>query len=196
MADRIVVGYVGSIGESYTDETGIPLIKTENVKNGKLDLEKLSYVTTEFHLKNKKSQIKSGDILIARHGESGRSCVVPPSLTVANSLNIVILQSGKNMNGYYYSYLLNSSLIQEHMQSIQGGAVQGVVNTEDIAFLKVHVPSKLEQNQIAKYLDEETSKIDKTISKIQKNIALLEEYKTSLIHHVVTGKIDVRGEEI
>ncbi|MEE0943658.1 MAG: restriction endonuclease subunit S [Methanobrevibacter sp.] len=196
MADKIVVGYVGSIGESYTDESGIPLIKTENIQNGKLNLNKLSYVTKEFHLKNKKSQIKSGDILIARHGESGRSCVVPKSLTIANSLNIVILQSGKDMNGYYYSYLLNSSLIQEFMQSIQGGAVQGVVNTEDIAFLKVHVPPKIEQNHIVDFLNQKTSKIDKTISKIQENINLLDEYKTSLIHHVVTGKIDVRGEEI
>ena len=35
-----------------------------------------------------------------------------------------------------------------------------------------------------------------TISKINESIILLKEYKTSLIHHVVTGKIDVRGEEI
>lgn len=196
VANKIVVGYVGSIDDSYTDETGIPLIKTENVKNGKLNLDKLSYVTKDFHLKNKKSQIKPGDILIARHGESGRSCVVPESLNVANSLNIVILQSGINMDGYYYSYLLNSSLIQEYMQSIQGGAVQKVINTEDIAFLKVFVPSIDEQKQISFYLDNEINKIDTTISKIQENIALLEEYKTSLIYHVVTGKIDVREEVI
>lgn len=196
ISNKIVVGYVGSIGESYTNETGIPLIKTENIKNGKLNLDKLSYVTQDFHLKNKKSQIKSGDIIIARHGESGRSCVVPQTVTTANTLNIVILQTKKDMNSYYYSYLLNSFLIQEYMQSIQGGAVQGVVNTEDISFLKVHVPPLIEQNQIVNYLDKKTSKIDETIIKIKENIGLLEEYKTSLIHHVVTGKIDVRGEEI
>ena len=53
-----------------------------------------------------------------------------------------------------------------------------------------------EQNQIVNYLDKETSKLNKTIAKIKENINLLEEYKVSLIHHVVTGKIDVRGEEI
>lgn len=58
------------------------------------------------------------------------------------------------------------------------------------------IPNIKEQKQIADYLDNKISIIDKTISKIRENIHLLDEYKTSLIHHVVTGKIDVRGEEI
>jgi len=45
---------------------------------------------------------------------------------------------------------------------------------------------------IAKYLDKETARIDQTIAKIEEKITLLEEYKKSLIHHVVTGKVDVR----
>ena len=39
-------------------------------------------------------------------------------------------------------------------------------------------------------------KIYTIINKVKENIELLDEYKTSLIHHVVTGKIDVRSEEI
>ena len=53
-----------------------------------------------------------------------------------------------------------------------------------------------EQLIIVDYLDKQTKKIDKNIEKIEKNIELLEEYKESLIHHVVTGKIDVRGVEV
>lgn len=70
-------------------------------------------------------------------------------------------------------------------------------NSDLIKFAQYVMPHDItEQKQIANYLDNETSKINETIYKIQENIALLEEYKTSLIHHVVTGKIDVRGEEI
>ena len=53
-------------------------------------------------------------------------------------------------------------------------------------------PPKQEQLQISQYLDKATSKIDQTIKKIEEKIELLEEYKKSLIHHVVTGKVDVR----
>ena len=55
------------------------------------------------------------------------------------------------------------------------------------------VPSKPEQTQIVQYLDKSTSKIDQTIKKIEEKIELLEEYKKSLIHHVVTGKVMVSG---
>ena len=59
--------------------------------------------------------------------------------------------------------------------------------------IKQSVPPKKEQLQIVQYLDKATAKIDKTIKLIEKKINLLEEYKKSLIHYVVTGKVDVRG---
>lgn len=195
ISDEIVVGYVGSIEKYYTDETGIPLLKTGNVGYGKINTDNLSYVTPEFHLKNKKSQLKPGDIVIARHGESGRCSVVPPSIIEANCLNIVVLKKGKDMLGNFYAYLLNSHIIQEHLQSIQGGAVQGVVNTEDIAYLKVFYPPLEEQNKIVSYIDDEITKMDNTVQKIKNKIELMEEYKKSLIHHVITGKVDVRGDD-
>ena len=55
------------------------------------------------------------------------------------------------------------------------------------------IPSKSEQLQISQYLYKATSKIDQTIKKIEEKIELLEEFKKSLIHHVVTGKVDIRS---
>ena len=192
ISKRISVGFVGSIEKHYTDETGIPLLKTGNIGNGEVLLNKLSYVTKEFHYANVKSQLIPGDIIIARHGESGKSAVIAKMLKHANCLNIVLLKVGSKMYGKYYSYLMNAHIFLEHLQAIQGGSVQGVINTEDISQMKVIFLPKPEQEAIVEYLDKHTANIDKTIKKINKNIELLEEYKQSLIHHVVTGKVDVR----
>ena len=51
--------------------------------------------------------------------------------------------------------------------------------------------SEKEQTVITNYLDKATAKIDRTIPKIEQKINLLEEYKKSLIHHILTGKVDV-----
>ncbi|MCK5283500.1 MAG: restriction endonuclease subunit S [Nanoarchaeota archaeon] len=67
------------------------------------------------------------------------------------------------------------------------------LNTETIGLITIPLPDKKEQTQIIEYLDKTTSKIDKTIKKIEEKIILMEEYKKSLIHHVVTGKVDVLG---
>ena len=63
---------------------------------------------------------------------------------------------------------------------------------EKLNQIEITIPQKPEQQQIVKYLDKQTSKIDQTIKKIEDKVTLMEEYKYSLIHHVVTGKVDVR----
>ena len=67
---------------------------------------------------------------------------------------------------------------------------------ESIKEFKILIPPLTEQKQIATYLNEQTSEIELIIDKIKKNIVLLNEYKISLIHNVVTGKIDVREEVV
>ena len=44
------------------------MVRTGNLSDGKVVLDKPKYVSREFHEKNKKSQLSPGDILIARHG--------------------------------------------------------------------------------------------------------------------------------
>lgn len=66
----------------------------------------------------------------------------------------------------------------------------------DLYEAKFAIPSKEEQEKNIIYIETETTKIDKTISTIQNEITLVEEYKTALIAEVVTGKIDVRDFKI
>ncbi|WP_304063630.1 restriction endonuclease subunit S [Pedobacter glucosidilyticus] len=52
-------------------------------------------------------------------------------------------------------------------------------------------PSKTEQEQISKYIENVSNKISNTISLKEKEIEKLKEYKASLINSAVTGKIKV-----
>ena len=45
---------------------------------------------------------------------------------------------------------------------------------------------------IANFLDSETSGLQTTISRLEREIELLREYRTRLVADVVTGKLDVR----
>lgn len=93
---------------------------------------------------------------------------------------------------YYYMSSLFSIEIEK-------GSAKSTVDSVRLPMLEdflISFPSIEEQQEIIDYLDYEITKINETLTKVTENINLLEEYKTSLIHHVVTGKIDVRGEEI
>lgn len=60
----------------------------------------------------------------------------------------------------------------------------------------ITIPKKEEQIRIAKFIDQETTRIDTLITKTEQSIALLKERRTAFITAAVTGKIDLRGESI
>lgn len=98
-----------------------------------------------------------------------------------------------NLNDEYLFYIFEGG---EAYKGLGKLGTQLNLNTETIGKIYVPVPPNDEQREIIDYLDKKIEKIDKTMNKVQENIILLNEYKTSLIHNVVTGKIDVRSEEI
>ena len=59
---------------------------------------------------------------------------------------------------------------------------------DDVKSINVPIAPLLEQQEIASYLDKRCAQIDASISKAQREIELLQEYKQSLITEVVTGK--------
>ena len=72
------------------------------------------------------------------------------------------------------------------MNGLIGGVSIGIIKRFYCSF-----PKKQEQIQIANYLDEKTQKIDNIIETIQTKIALLKEFRKTLINDVVTGRVKV-----
>ena len=95
------------------------------------------------------------------------------------------------MKYYFYWYLMLD--LDKRLLHLSKN-LRNSLSTDDFMSLPIVKPPLDEQIKIAEFLDNETLKIDEIIDKIQSNIEFLEEYKNSLIHHVVTGKIDVRDE--
>ncbi|MNG73647.1 EcoKI restriction-modification system protein HsdS [compost metagenome] len=163
---------------------GIPLIRTTNLREGKLDLEGLIFVTESFHKKNKKSQLLANDLLIARHGNHGQACLVPANLGEANCLNIVIVRPDQKCVSPNFMLDLFNFTIQKELSSKAAGSTQTVVNTKEIAKQIVIIPSLPEQNKIAKIL----STWDKAITTTEQLLVNSQQQKKVLIQQLLTGK--------
>ena len=79
-------------------------------------------------------------------------------------------------------------------QYSQASAQPGI-SVEKIQNLIIPVPAIKEQEKIIGHLQTETQKIDNTVSKIEKEIELMQEYRTALISEVVTGKVRVETQD-
>ena len=69
---------------------------------------------------------------------------------------------------------------------------QGNLNVERIGAMEMPCPPHGEQGSIAKQATQETAAFDTAISRLEREIELLREYRTRLVADVVTGKLDVR----
>ena len=88
-------------------------------------------------------------------------------------------------------YRLLSDAFIEVINGSTFGAKMPRASSEFIGELPFPYPSINEQNAIVKYIDERITSIEKTIKITEKEIALIEEYRTALINEAVTGKIKV-----
>ena len=181
VAEKICVGFVGTCEKFYTDESGIPMYRTGNLNGLSLNRDDLKYVTNEFHQHNQKSQLKAGDILIARHGDSGKAVNYENS-EEANCLNIVIIRPDfKKCNYKFLTNCINSPECQKHIKSLSAGSTQAVINTSEIEKLGVVIPANIdEQNRIARYF----STLDNLITLHQRQCDELKKMKKYMLQNM------------
>lgn len=176
VCDRISVGHVGPTSEYFCDrESGVPLVRSQNVRPGRLMLGTTASVTLAFHAKLKKSQLRPGDILFVRVGANrGDCCVVPEGVGEINCANIVFARPKVPTN--FFAYFFQGRFGRNLLLAATTGAAQGVINTGSVAQMPVPVPPLPVQRQIAGIL----SAYDDLIENNQRRIKILEEMARSL----------------
>ena len=80
----------------------------------------------------------------------------------------------------------------QHLLRHDDGLNQTHLSNYDFKTMPVALPPASEQREIADYLDRATSKVDAVIDRLQREYALITEYRLRLVADVVTGKLDVR----
>ena len=108
---------------------------------------------------------------------------------IITSAYITIRNTSDNLAKYLY-YYLHSFDISKGFYGMGSGVRQGLV-WDDLKLFKFVIPSKNEQQEIANYLDEKCTEIDKLIAKKEQLLTEMENYKKSVIYEYVTGKKEV-----
>ncbi|AUB57482.1 hypothetical protein BK008_03565 [Methanobacterium sp. MZ-A1] len=193
---KIGSGITPKGGSSVYVEEGIALLRSQNIHFDGLRLKNVSYITEEINQTMLNSVVKNKDVLLNITGASiGRCTYFENQVDRANVNQHVCIIRPEKIYHKFLNYVLMSDLGQDQIFSTQMGSSREGVNFEQIGNFIVTYPPYEQQKDIADYLDKSTQKIDLTIQKIEENIGLLDEYKKSLIHHVVTGKVNVIKED-
>lgn len=108
-----------------------------------------------------------------------------------------ILRKTVPLNSKFYHYLLRCGVVLPEFKRRSRGIMEMRLRLyfDELGQIPLVYPPVEEQNQIVQYLDELENNVLQTVSKINREIELLQEYRTALISEAVTGKIDVRTAE-
>ena len=126
-------------------------------------------------------------LIIGRKGSFGKvHYSAEPVFAIDTTFFVDRRHTGANIRWLYYllGWLKLDAISKD-------SAVPGL-NREDAYQHIGFYPPLAEQATIAAYLDKETSAIDAAMTRAQREIDLLSEYRTRLIADVVTGQVDVR----
>jgi type I restriction enzyme S subunit len=125
---------------------------------------------------------------------SGATLGVPKILAIdvcANDGIVAFLRLNPVVDPVFaYCYL--STLTKRLRDELRQGGTQPNLNTGIVRSIACPLPPKAEQEAILEFLDSELAGIRTAISRLEREIELLREYRTRLVADVVTGKLDVR----
>lgn len=139
--------------------------------------------------------LHDGDLLIEK---SGGGDVTPVGRVVrfnyndkaicSNFIHSISVKEGYSSNYLYYYFY---GMYANKVNLLYFNQTTGIQNLKVGEYLsqKIYLPTLVEQQAIAAYLDKRCSEIDKAIATQQKRIALLQELKQSIITRAVTQGI-------
>jgi type I restriction enzyme S subunit len=187
-ASKIVVGYVGPMTQYIVNSSGVKLLSTTHIGENEFLNHDMREVSESFNEKNKKSQVVPGDILIARHGDSGKACIVPDFIEMAQVSNAVILRPNPEiLTPKFICYRLNSE--RQRMQKMKVGGVLQVVNTKSMETFQIEIPPLSEQHRIVQEIESRLSVCDKIEETIIEGLQQAEALRQSILKRAFEGKL-------
>lgn len=189
---EVTVGIVVTPAAWYS-ETGVPAIRGQNVKPGRIVLDDLVYLTEEGHALHKKSQLRLGDVVVVRTGQAGAAAVVSERVAGANCIDLIVVRPGSAIDASFLEYVLNSDWTQKHVEEHSVGSIQSHFNVSAMKEVPVPLAPVHRQQEVVEELGKLTDRIDKTVARLNHQIELLTEHRRALITAAVTGEVEVAG---
>ncbi len=159
---ELTVGHVGSMAAEYIAD-GVPFLRSQNVKTGRLDFSKVKYISPKFHQRLKKSKLSSGDIVIVRTGEPGAAALIPNNLGELNCSDLVIARPREDVDARYLCYAINATA-GKYIAAHLVGAVQQHFNVASARKLLLSIPPIDTQQSIASVLCALDDKINSNLA--------------------------------
>jgi type I restriction enzyme S subunit len=180
----------------YYDNGEYFVVRTANVKGGSLDFSEAYYTDEEgFEEWTRRGVPRPNDLLFTREAPAGEACLVPEDLPLCMGQRMMCIRPVPDtLLPKFLLYMIYSDLVQGHVAVSCQGSTSTHMRLGQVYDTPVLIPPLDEQKRIVDHIDAQTADIDAAIERAERQIDLMQQYRTSLVTEVVTGAVDVRAE--
>jgi len=190
-----VLGKLTSSKRIYKKEyvsQGIPFYRSKEIKelsyNRKLSVELFISEQRYTEIKNKFGIPKEGDLLLTAVGTIGEMYIVKKNEKFYfKDGNIMWLKDFLNLNPYYLRYALTNFV--ERLKALSQGSAYQALTIEKLKEYSIPIPTFKEQEKILAKLDEISNQTIKTQSKLEEQLAYLNQLKSSILSKAFKGEL-------
>lgn len=140
---------------------GIPCIMPANMKNNRVDLSKIAFISEKDANRLSKYLVKEGDIVYSRRGDvTLKALIGPREVGYFCGTGCLLLRPGDKFDPDYLTYYLSTPKIQSWIISQAVGATMPNLNTGILSRIPFTGPEKATQERISAILRAIDDKID------------------------------------
>jgi type I restriction enzyme, S subunit len=180
----------------YSDDGDVFLQSGNLGRSMVLDLSFIQHVKPPENPEGARTKVQVSDILVCITGAlTGNVVLVDvdlPGNAFVNQHVALVRAKPEVVSPRYLAFSLYCDVGQAQFKSSEYGGTKQGLGLDDVRRTMVPLPPYEEQAAICSYLDRELVNLNAAITRINREITLLREYRTRLFADVVTGKLDVR----
>ena len=173
-------GFVGTATPFYVNDGGVPYLQGKNVKKGQIDSTGLIRITESFHERQKKSQLRTGDIVMVQSGHVGECAYIGDQYSEANCHALIIMTPKDHQHSPFFVHCFGSDYGKRLIFQITTGNTIKHILASDVKELLVCVPQFAEQKRIADCL----SSLNAQITAEANQLAALKTHKQGLMQQL------------
>ncbi len=177
-------------------DDGVDFMSAESMVNGQLVFEKRrGFISRELHEQYcVKCRPQRDDVFMCKSGATtGKVAIVDTDKEFSVWSPLALLRAKSDVMLPRFLFVsLQTSYVQQQVQERWSYGTQPNLSMGAMGRISIVVPTVPEQEQSLRLIEEESAPLKGAISRLEREVELLREYRIRLVADVVTGKLDVR----
>jgi type I restriction enzyme S subunit len=169
------------------------MIRTTNVRNGRVSLDSVNYVSEETYRRwTRRQKPQRGDVLLTREAPLGEVGMICSDENVFLGQRLVSYRANPDrLDSRFLLFALQSSDLKQQIKEFGSGATVQHMRVPDSKALMLSLPSLLSQRRISEKLDGIWNASDCLATNYRQKLEQLRQLKQSILRTAFSGKLSL-----